>query len=1027
MANKREEAIKVFTRVRPPLPREISNRTQFKSCIGVLGKDIYVSTKDEPILVKRVENGVKVSGNAKSFRFENIIDSDTNNATMYDKCCSRLVRDCVLNGENGSIMAYGQTGSGKTHTLLGHGATFPNSEQGVAALALEDILTLTQEQDFETNVRASCIQIYRNYATDLLVHDSKDVSKKISARAIENAETGITTLCVKDIEDITNMLSLAGKRRKVANTMLNSTSSRSHLILTLFVSITSKDKIRRQCKIHIIDLAGSERVKDSGVEGENLKDAASINLSLFHLIVVVKALIRKDSYIPYKDSLLTTVIKDSLGGNAKSMLIATLSPAQVHWQESVSTLAFASSCSLITQHTIITSSVDEPKQVNKTKQEQVKAPWQHVQLGDSLCPGGREMVHTLSCLMYGNNNNPLVLLLHGHPSEASANKWLIPALVTSGYLVVACDMPGRGHSQGTPLKTRSEFNLVPGGAADLVCELIRKLKGKKGKAVIFGYDWGAGIALSCALSRPHRRHVGKIIAFHPSYNEQVKGELSQISVPTMVVWCKQDQFHSWSKWKKCAEALRASLGDDRFTLLVVDESQWGKYGWSRHTTRITAEVVKFITGVDPFVVPEKVFKCSESDEVATDGKAVKRLNNVVVVEAEKLKTSEVEAGLFTTQTPEQEAVTRLKEIVRAGRLQSYYSAYMAGDGTALQREATALFGALPILSDNIPTPDVLVKLGLWESVPRNWNAMKSSPRYFVGRQVLVRARVHNIPGHNQYMKISPSSSCDELVTHKAVITSINQDTQTCTVDVEHCARGSVGQAVSLHDISLLNQPHVFAKNKLGHVVFEDGLHCKYPSPLLRAKLCEIALKLSPIASQLDYDNVEECTLLQKKAIITIRHQLNLTTFQRSNHGVSTEKSERSRDRRRYCGDDVARFACYGQGHCHTVSSTMAAVTNVFARFLGIDLKYRGGQSIHALHPVSDSPETHQWLEMTLRPLCATVSCDLYRQDACSESDVHLARDIQHSYERDVYPNGALLSFSGHKVTTLPLSHSDVQA
>ena len=132
--------------------------------------------------------------------------------------------------------------------------------------------------------------------------------------------------------------------------------------------------------------------------------------------------------------------------------------------------------------------------------------------------------------------------------------WLLAGLVYYGYYAIAPDMPGCGASiledhvnHGRPFKTRSNFNDVTNGPIDVVVALIKALKYKK--AILVGYDWGAGIALSAAVNPRARRFVSKIVAWHPSYNEKVKDELCLIRAPSLIIWVKEDQFHNWNRWK----------------------------------------------------------------------------------------------------------------------------------------------------------------------------------------------------------------------------------------------------------------------------------------------------------------------------------------------------------------------------------------------------------------------------------------------------------------------------------------------
>jgi hypothetical protein len=211
-------------------------------------------------------------------------------------------------------------------------------------------------------------------------------------------------------------------------------------------------------------------------------------------------------------------------------------------------------------------------------------------------------------------------------------------------VVCAIDMPGCGHStardcanHGQTLKTRSEHNAEKDGACDLVAAVIKSYSNgerKTQRAVVVGYDWGAGVALSLALRKKYRRIVSDIVCFHPSYNEAVPGELAQIGpmkrkgtqgnegkgeVSCLVVWCKNDMFHNWKTWKPLAKAIRLSypaaakpsqtatknnkkhpgLQRPIYDEYIFSERLYGTYRWSRHSAEIERKIVEFLSGVDP--------------------------------------------------------------------------------------------------------------------------------------------------------------------------------------------------------------------------------------------------------------------------------------------------------------------------------------------------------------------------------------------------------------------------------------------
>ena len=260
---------------------------------------------------------------------------------IYNTCASSVV-EAVLNGYNGTIFAYGQTGSGKTHTMEGRAdpphlrGIIPNSFQHIF-----DFVSSAKDQQFL--VRASYLEIYNEEIRDLL---SKDPKNSLDLK--ENIDTGVyvkdlTSFVVKNVTEIDHVMQAGKKNRSVGATLMNQTSSRSHSIFTIVVECaeSSGDHIRVG-KLNLVDLAGSERQSKTGATGDRLKEATKINLSLAALGNVISALVDgKSSHIPYRDSKLTRLLQNSLGGNAKTVMCANCGPADYNYDETVSTLRYA--------------------------------------------------------------------------------------------------------------------------------------------------------------------------------------------------------------------------------------------------------------------------------------------------------------------------------------------------------------------------------------------------------------------------------------------------------------------------------------------------------------------------------------------------------------------------------------------------------------------------------------------------------------------------------------------------------------
>lgn len=254
----------------------------------------------------------------------------------------------MIEGYNGTIFAYGQTGCGKTHTMAG----IQTSEEtkGIIPRAFQHIFGCIDEAGDGTKylVRCSYLEIYNEMILDLL---GQNHEKRLEVR--EDKKKGIyvedlTQVITKSIPEIERAMDAGNQNRKTGETAMNKQSSRSHSIFTIYLERsdevddgTGKPKIRAG-KLHLVDLAGSERQSKTHAEGDRLKEAQKINLSLSALGNVITALVDgKSKHIPFRDSKLTRLLQDSLGGNTKTAMIAAISPADYNYDETLSTLRYA--------------------------------------------------------------------------------------------------------------------------------------------------------------------------------------------------------------------------------------------------------------------------------------------------------------------------------------------------------------------------------------------------------------------------------------------------------------------------------------------------------------------------------------------------------------------------------------------------------------------------------------------------------------------------------------------------------------
>lgn len=266
----------------------------------------------------------------------------------------------MLEGYNGTIFAYGQTGCGKSHTMQGPDA--PTNEQSIQ----RGIIPRSFDHIFEamsvtTGVRylplVSYLEIYNENIRDLLNPNSTTSSLTLKELPTEGIVVqNLSTHAVHNAEECEQLLGIGSKNRMVGATLMNAGSSRSHSIFTINLEqITTSNGRDDTCetvnyeasikrgKLNLVDLAGSERQAKTGATGDRLKEATKINLSLSALGNVISALVDgKTKHIPYRDSKLTRLLQDSLGGNTKTLMIACISPAAYNYDETLSTLRYAS-------------------------------------------------------------------------------------------------------------------------------------------------------------------------------------------------------------------------------------------------------------------------------------------------------------------------------------------------------------------------------------------------------------------------------------------------------------------------------------------------------------------------------------------------------------------------------------------------------------------------------------------------------------------------------------------------------------
>ncbi|KAK6173148.1 hypothetical protein SNE40_016660 [Patella caerulea] len=326
--------VRVAVRCRP-----LNEKEKASNCVNVVKVDSVQGTFT-------VKNQNAAQGEPpKTYTFDIVFGQDCKQLDVYN-VIARPVVDCVLEGFNGTIFAYGQTGTGKTFTMEGVRAVpelrgiIPNSFAHIFGAIAK------AEGDIRFLVRVSYLEIYNEEVRDLL---GKDQTQRLEVK--ERPDVGVyvkdlSAFVVNNADDMDRIMTLGNKNRHVGATNMNQTSSRSHAIFSVTIECSEKGADGQQHvrvgKLHLVDLAGSERQAKTGASGMRLKEATKINLSLSTLGNVISALVDgKSSHIPYRNSKLTRLLQDSLGGNSKTVMIANIGPADYNYDESISTLRYA--------------------------------------------------------------------------------------------------------------------------------------------------------------------------------------------------------------------------------------------------------------------------------------------------------------------------------------------------------------------------------------------------------------------------------------------------------------------------------------------------------------------------------------------------------------------------------------------------------------------------------------------------------------------------------------------------------------
>jgi kinesin family protein C2/C3 len=322
--------IRVYARVRPMLREELE-----------AGETEAVAVRGDSVVVKH-----PVTGKPSAFAYDAVFGPSTSQADIFAD--TRPLMSSVLDGFHVCIFAYGQTGAGKTHTMEG-----PAGDPGVNYRALDELFRLIDERrgDWEYRVRVSMVEIYNEQLRDLLNEDA-GAARKLDIRHVGQSGgrhgakhvviTGLTTMVAEAADAVRRITAFGYRNRAVGTTNVNEHSSRSHCIVS--VDVTGRNPragMEMASVLNLVDLAGSERTSKTAATGARLLEAQFINRSLAALGQVMHCIAARDGFIPYRNSKLTYLLQNSLGGNCKTVMMCNVSPAASQAGESKCSLVFA--------------------------------------------------------------------------------------------------------------------------------------------------------------------------------------------------------------------------------------------------------------------------------------------------------------------------------------------------------------------------------------------------------------------------------------------------------------------------------------------------------------------------------------------------------------------------------------------------------------------------------------------------------------------------------------------------------------
>ncbi|KAJ8372603.1 hypothetical protein AAFF_G00281100 [Aldrovandia affinis] len=428
-----ESSVRVALRIRPQLPRE-----KFEGC-----HICTFVTPGEPQVIL---------GKDKAFTYDYVFDMDSHQDNIYANCTEKLIEGC-FEGYNATVFAYGQTGSGKTYTMgTGFDVNITDDELGIIPRAVTHLFQGIKERQQaatdqgrpvpEFKINAQFLELYNEEVLDLFdsTRDIEVRKQKSHIKIHEDANggiytVGVTTRTVTSEAEMLQCLKLGALSRTTASTQMNVQSSRSHAIFTIHlcqVRICVPDSQDGEtdnrmengsseinefetltAKFHFVDLAGSERLKRTGATGERAKEGISINCGLLALGNVISALgdrSKRSTHVPYRDSKLTRLLQDSLGGNSQTVMIACISPSDRDFMETLNTLKYANRARNI-KNRVMVNQDKASQQISALRTEIARLQMELMEyktgkrmVGEDGMESISDMFHENSMLQTENNN-----------------------------------------------------------------------------------------------------------------------------------------------------------------------------------------------------------------------------------------------------------------------------------------------------------------------------------------------------------------------------------------------------------------------------------------------------------------------------------------------------------------------------------------------------------------------------------------------------------------------------------------------